>query len=196
MNIYIVDDHPLVRHALAMTVLRLKPSAKVVELNGYNELAPAIKKNGLPALFILDLLLPGVKGTSAVTALSKLYPDVPLMVISSMPSSEAALPCLEAGANFYVEKTATPEKITHLLATLLEPSENANSRALVKDKILSKRQAQMLHMLDKGFSNRDIGLSLDISEHTVKVHLWRLFKKLDVNSRTQALCYARKNGWL
>jgi len=51
-------------------------------------------------------------------------------------------------------------------------------------------------MLDQGLSNKDIADKLTISEHTVKVHFWRLFRRLGVNSRTQALHFARTNGWL
>jgi DNA-binding NarL/FixJ family response regulator len=61
---------------------------------------------------------------------------------------------------------------------------------------LSKRQTQLIAMLDQGMSNRDIATELDISEHTVKVHLWRLFRRLGVKSRTQALHHARTNGLL
>ena len=61
-------------------------------------------------------------------------------------------------------------------------------------KKLSKRQKELMLMLNEGLSNRDIAARMDISEHTVKVHLWRLFRKLGVNSRTQALAFGRNNG--
>jgi DNA-binding NarL/FixJ family response regulator len=61
---------------------------------------------------------------------------------------------------------------------------------------LSKRQKQLLVMLDKGLSNRDIAEELKISEHTVKVHLWRLFRRLNVKSRSQASHLARTQGLL
>ena len=61
---------------------------------------------------------------------------------------------------------------------------------------LSKRQKQLLVMLDKGQSNRDIAEELQISEHTVKVHLWRLFRRLNVKSRSQASHLARTQGLL
>jgi len=61
---------------------------------------------------------------------------------------------------------------------------------------LSKRQKQLLVMLDRGLSNRDIAEKLQISEHTVKVHLWRLFRRLNVKSRSQASHLARTAGLL
>ena len=64
------------------------------------------------------------------------------------------------------------------------------------DTKLSKRQKQLILMLDRGLSNRDIATELNISEHTVKVHLWRLFRRLGVKSRTQTLHFARTHGLL
>ena len=61
---------------------------------------------------------------------------------------------------------------------------------------LSKRQKQLIIMLDRGLSNREIADELGISEHTVKVHLWRLFRRLGVKSRTQTIYYARTHGML
>ena len=61
---------------------------------------------------------------------------------------------------------------------------------------LSKRQKQLLILVDSGLSNEDIATHLDISAHTVKVHLWRFYKKLGISSRTQLVKFARDNGYL
>ena len=138
MSLYVIDDHPLVRQAIGMLLRRLRPASKVVELEKLSELQAAIIKHGAPELFVLDLLLPGVKGATG--------------------DDEAA--------------TAPG------------------------DTKLSKRQKQLILMLDRGLSNRDIASELNISEHTVKVHLWRLFRRLGVKSRTQTLHFARTHGLL
>jgi DNA-binding NarL/FixJ family response regulator len=83
-----------------------------------------------------------------------------------------------------------------LRGLLMAGSEEGDEPALANNSKLSKRQTQLIAMLDKGMSNRDIATDLEISEHTVKVHLWRLFRRLGVKSRTQALHYARTNGLL
>ena len=197
MSMYIIDDHPLVRQAIAMLLRRMRPASKVVELEKFSELQAAIIKNGDPELFVLDLLLPGVKGTSAVKDVKTMYANIPLAVISSMPAGEAEETCIEAGADIYIEKSAAPNEITSAIQGLFaaEPGDDEPSTATGETK-LSKRQKQLIVMLDRGLSNRDIAAELDISEHTVKVHLWRLFRRLDVNSRTQTLHFARMNGLL
>jgi DNA-binding NarL/FixJ family response regulator len=194
---YIIDDHPLVRQAIAMLLRRMRPASKVIELEKFSELQAAIIKNGEPELFVLDLLLPGVKGTSAVKDTKAMYANVPLAVISSMPAGEAEETCIEAGADIYIEKSSPANEISAAIQGLFA-AENGDEEvaAPVGETKLSKRQKQLIVMLDRGLSNRDIASELDISEHTVKVHLWRLFRRLDVKSRTQTLHFARMNGLL
>jgi DNA-binding NarL/FixJ family response regulator len=195
---YIIDDHPLVRQAMAMLLRRMRPASKVVELEKFSEIQAAIIKNGEPELFVLDLLLPGVKGTSAVKDLKTMYASVPLAVISAMPAGEAEETCIEAGADIYIEKSAAANEISAAIQGLFAAEHGEDEAATVTpgETKLSKRQKQLIVMLDRGLSNRDIAAELDISEHTVKVHLWRLFRRLDVKSRTQTLHFARMNGLL
>ena len=196
MSMYIIDDHPLVRQAIAMLLRRMRPASKVVELEKFSELQAAIIKNGEPELFVLDLLLPGVKGTSAVKDIKTMYATVPLAVISSMPAGEAEETCIEAGADIYIEKSTPANDITAAIQGLFAAEHGDEEVIVVGETKLSKRQKQLIVMLDRGLSNRDIAAELEISEHTVKVHLWRLFRRLDVKSRTQTLHFARMNGLL
>ncbi len=198
MSMYIIDDHPLVRQAIAMLLRRMRPASKVVELEKFSELQAAIIKNGEPELFVLDLLLPGVKGTSAVKDIKTMYSNVPLAVISSMPAGEAEETCIEAGADIYIEKSTAANEISSAIQGLFAAEHGSDDEpsVAVGETKLSKRQKQLIVMLDRGLSNRDIAAELDISEHTVKVHLWRLFRRLDVKSRTQTLHFARMNGLL
>jgi len=198
MSLYVIDDHPLVRQAIGMLLRRLRPASKVVELEKLSELQAAIIKNGAPELFVLDLLLPGVKGASAVSDIKSLYPDIPLAVISAMPAGEAEETCIEAGADLYLEKSAPAQDISNGLQGLLAADVSTDEEAATApgDTKLSKRQKQLILMLDRGLSNRDIANELNISEHTVKVHLWRLFRRLGVKSRTQTLHFARTHGLL
>lgn len=71
-----------------------------------------------------------------------------------------------------------------------------NNDAMATEIRLSMRQKQLLPMLHQGLSNREIALHLNISEHTVKVHLWRFYKKLNVRSRFKLVSIAKLNGWL
>jgi DNA-binding NarL/FixJ family response regulator len=198
MALYVIDDHPMVRQMTGMLLRRLKPTSKVVELEKFSELQAALIKNGEPELFILDLLLPGVKGVTGISDIKTMYPAVPLVVLSAMPTGEARDACLEAGADLYIEKSTVTEDITQALQDIMKnDDEESDAEAVVIGEVkLSKRQKQLIIMLDRGLSNRDIAAELEISEHTVKVHLWRLFRRLGVKSRTQTLHFARTHGLL
>ena len=194
MAIYVIDDHPLMREAIVMLLRRLRPGTELVELSQLSELEPAVAKGSAPELFCLDLKLPDTLGLSGVRLVASQYPDVPLAVISATPASDVEEWCREAGADVYIEKSAGAAEIVNALRLMLQgDSEMGGLEDITR---LSKRQKQLLLMLDEGLSNREIAERLGISEHTVKVHLWRLFRRLGVKSRTQTLHYARMNGLL
>lgn len=199
MTVYVIDDHPLMRDALTMLLHRVKPGLKIIPIHKLNVVESTVEKNGAPSLFCLDLQLPDTLGMSGVHLLKSKFPDVPLAVVTSSSASEYEERCLEAGADAFIEKSDTSTQIIASLRTLLISDEDAaieDAAAPTGPTKLSKRQKQLILMLDQGLSNRDIAEKLEISEHTVKVHFWRLFRRLGVNSRTQALHFARTNGWL
>ncbi len=192
MSIFVVDDHPLMREAVVMLIRRLNSKANIVELDRVAAVSPAVEKHGTPELICLDLKLPDTHGVSGVRELKLQYPDVPLVVLSAAPALDYEDLSLEAGADAYIQKSAGATEITNSLRLFLLDDAEAGA---VPEK-LSKRQKQLLVMLDRGLSNRDIAEELQISEHTVKVHLWRLFRRLNVKSRSQASHLARTKGLL
>lgn len=194
MRIFVIDDHPLMREAIAMLVRRLSPSSIVTELDRMAVIGPAIKAQGVPDLFCLDLKLPDTHGVSGIRELKQLYPDVPIVVLSASPARDYEDLAIEAGAVLYIEKSAGATEIGNELRGFLSEITDEDPPQPIEK--LSKRQKQLLVLLDKGLSNRDIAEALEISEHTVKVHLWRLFRRLNVKSRSQASHLARTNGLL
>ena len=196
MSIFVVDDHPLMREAIAMLVRRLSPNTTVVELGRIAMIAPAVEKHGIPQLICLDLKLPDTHGVSGVRELKNVYPDVPVLVLTASAASDYEDLALEAGADVFLEKSAGATEIANVIKVFLTDEPESDSEVPIYDGKLSKRQKQLLALLDKGLSNRDIAENLQISEHTVKVHLWRLFRRLNVKSRSQASHLARTQGLL
>ena len=145
-----------------------------------------------PELICLDLKLPDSQGVSGVHDLKQQFPSTPLVVISAAPAEEVEALAIESGADAYIEKSAGATEIANVLRVFLSD----DLESMVPPQKLSKRQKQLLVMLDKGMSNREIAEDLQISEHTVKVHLWRLFRRLNVKSRSQASHLARTQGLL
>jgi DNA-binding NarL/FixJ family response regulator len=195
VNLFVIDDHPLMREAVVMLLRRLRPGANVVELDRIGGLDAAVRQHGAPDLICLDLKLPDTTGTSGVHEIKNLFPGTPLAVISATPSADAEEICVDAGADIYIEKSSGAGEIGNALRALLAADGQFEELAPTDNK-LSKRQKQLIVMLDRGLSNREIADELGISEHTVKVHLWRLFRRLGVKSRTQTIHYARVHGLL
>ena len=196
MSIFVIDHHPLMREAIAMLVRRLSPNKPVVELGRIALVAQAVEKHGTPQLICLDLKLPDTHGVSGIRELKRSYPDVPILVLTASPASDYEDLAMEAGADAFLEKSVGAAEIAHVLRTFLMEESDADVEAPLYVGKLSKRQKQLLVLLDKGLSNRDIADNLQISEHTVKVHLWRLFRRLNVKSRSQASHLARTQGLL
>lgn len=195
MALYVIDDHPLMREAVVMLLRRMRPGANIIELDRIGGVESAVKQHGNPDLICLDLKLPDTTGTSGVVELKKRFPETPLAVLSASPAGDAEEACVEAGADIYIEKSSGAQEIGNALRALLS-ADGQFEELTPTDNKLSKRQKQLIVMLDRGLSNREIADELGISEHTVKVHLWRLFRRLGVKSRTQTIHYARTHGLL
>jgi DNA-binding NarL/FixJ family response regulator len=196
MSLYVIEDHPLMRDAVVAVLRRLRPTEPVIGLTRFGELDAAVQQHGAPRLVCLDLTLPDATGISAVVLLKRRYPDASMVVYSGSPAAQMAEACVQAGANIYIEKSASPAALTVALHSLLTANADSDELETTTIHTFSKRQRQLIILLDQGLSNQDIAAGLHISEHTVKVHLWRLFRRLRVKSRTQLLHYLRGHGLL
>lgn len=197
MTAYIIDSHPLMCEAITMVIQRIKPGIKIVAVHRLNALDSAFAKNGEPELICMELDLPDSTGTSGIQMVRAKFADVPLAVFSRSDTQDYQAARITPGANVYIDKTSPVTQVMQKLRDLLViSSSEGDETSIVAPTKLSKRHKQLILMLDQGLCNRDIAEKLGISEHTVKVHLWRLFKRWGVKSRTQALHFARANGWL
>jgi DNA-binding NarL/FixJ family response regulator len=201
MTTYVLESHPLMCQAITLLLRRIDPSKKVIAVHAYSKLQEAMLINGHPEAFIMDPLITGINGTAGIKKIKSIYPNTPLILFSSIPSEEAESPCLSAGADMYIEKTESPQRIFELIRNHLNWTNNSSVPNLKAPSaegliILTKRQKQLVPLIDSGFSNENIALELNISARTVKVHLWRLYKKLGINSRTQLVKLCRDNGYL
>ena len=182
------------REGIAALMRRLSPTVAVTELDNLAAVATAAEMHGVPALICLELVFSGSHGVSGLQKLRQQFPEVPIIVLTATAAQDYEKLSLEAGANAFIEKSASTAEVAKVLRMLLNETPDDETRRPIEK--LSKRQKQLLILLDKGMSNRDMAESLQISEHTVKVHLWRLFRRLNVKSRSQASHLARTQGLL
>lgn len=201
MTTYILESHPLMCEAISMLLRRIDPSIKSVHVHTFSKLQEAMLVNGLPKAFIMDPLLIGAKGEVSIKHLKSNYPSTPLIIFSGISREEVEIVCITAGADTYIEKTASLNDIFSAIRNVLGVHEglatkNINNQLSEGIFKFSMRQKQLVILIDQGLSNDDIAKRLGISPHTVKVHLWRLYKKLGISSRTQLIKFSRDNGYM
>jgi DNA-binding NarL/FixJ family response regulator len=199
---YVVDDHPMMRDAIALMLRRLRPAAAIVEIDRLERLAGAVERHGAVDLICLDLNLPDTSGCAGVRAARRGHPTAPIAVYSALSAADMEALCLSAGADIYIEKATDAAGLIRGLRSVLRADEEEGAPAPVSAAppdgaaALTKRQGQLVQLLAEGLGNREMAERLAISEETVKVHMWRLYRRIGVNSRTQALHYARTHGHL
>lgn len=195
MKIWVVDGHPIVRSAISRLVLEMTNQSVVVELGTMGGVSDALHHNGCPDLIFMDLRLIDSYGVSAVREMHYLAPSAKIFVISSFSDPIYSHACLEVGASAYLDKSEDVLTFKKFLQSAIHSAGVAELDDVIPIK-LSKRQKQLLPLLNMGFTNLQIALELKISEHTVKVHLWRLYRSLGVKNRSQACHLARSYAFM
>ncbi|HUO02497.1 MAG TPA: response regulator transcription factor [Rhizomicrobium sp.] len=201
MRILIADDHPLYREALRAQIERLIPDAAITETASLDD---AAAHDGY-ALYLLDYNMPGMS-PAALKNLVNRHPGVPVAIISGSENNEDIRAVIAAGARGFIPKTATPAHLSHALQILLaggtsvpaeglsemSPAEPARQTALDG---LTSRELEVLAMLVRGLSNKEIGRELGLAEVTVKLHFRTIFRKIGARSRAEAAVIAVKAGF-
>ncbi len=166
MTVYVIDSHPLVLDALGMLIHRIKPGAKVVPLKGLNALELAVFNGGPPELICMELQLPDTMGLSGVQMVRANYPNTLLAVITASAARDYAENSILAGANVFIPKSDHVNQILIKVRQLLVAEDPVKELSIFSAPKLSKRQRQMILMLDLGLTNCAIAEKLSISEHT------------------------------
>ena len=204
ITVLLVDDHPVVRHGLR-GMLDAEPDLSVVgeAASGAEGVERAV---GLrPDVVLMDLRMPGGDGVSATSRIVASAPGVRVLVLTTYESDRDILRAIEAGANGYLLKDASPQELADAVRaaargeTVLAPSVASTLVRQVRrpaPPALSARETEVLRLVARGLTNADIGRELFISEATVKTHLLRAFGKLDVADRTAAVTTAMEHGFL
>lgn len=208
MRIIFADDHEVVRHGLRFYLERLAEDVEIVEAGTFEEAFAKAIDGATPALILLDLRLPDVEGMNGLERMRARFPHVPTVVLSGEQSQIRIKEALNRGAAGYIPKTLGGRAMLSALQLVLAGetfvpslaiSENeANGRPVDPNAPLANltpREREVLSHLIEGQANKEIARALDIKEITVKVHLTKLFRKLNVTNRTQAVRVALDRGF-
>ncbi len=208
IRVFLADDHELVRMALK-TLLEGEPDLEVVGEAADTESAVEGAVATRPDVLLLDLRMPGGGGVEVCRRVKELIPETSVLVITSFDDDEEVFGVLEAGASGYLMKDTRPERIAHAIRSIVEGqavfdaavanriisgrTNGTNGNAILADP-LSERELEVLELMAKGHSNKEIGRQLWIGETTVKTHVSHILRKLGQGDRTQAVLAALKAG--
>jgi len=197
-KILIVEDHALVREAMAQTLSHLEPGMECVEAKGAEEALAVLEQGGDWDLAVVDLNLPDMSGFSLLGVMAKRYPDLPALVVSGNDDPASIKRAMKAGASGFVPKASSGAKMLEAVRTVLDggvftpemsgDAANRKGGAPVGERFgLTAAQTRVMELLTQGKTNREIADLLGLSEGTVKVHMSAIFRALNVSSRAQAL---------
>ncbi len=204
-RILIVEDHALVREAMAQTLARLEDGVECVEAKGSEEALKKLEESADWDLAVIDLMLPDLNGFSLLAVLARRFPDVPAIVVSALDDSATIRRAMKGGASGFVSKSSSGEVLRSAVRCVLdggiyapdmEPESAAKrSGAPVSERFgLTAGQTRVMELLAQGKTNREIADLLGLSEGTVKVHMSAIFRALNVTSRAQALIVIARHG--
>jgi DNA-binding NarL/FixJ family response regulator len=199
IRVLIADDHVAVREGLAAMIGRQADTMVVAEASTGREAVELWLKHR-PDVTLLDLRMPVLDGVSAINEIRHHDALARVIILTTFDSDSDIAGAIKAGAKGYLLKDAPREELfdcirrVHAGETCIPPALVAKLAAGMSNEALTSRELDVLILLARGQSNKEIGGSLYISETTVKSHLRSVFMKLNVVSRTEAIAVATRRG--
>ncbi|HSS92455.1 MAG TPA: response regulator transcription factor [Candidatus Dormibacteraeota bacterium] len=201
IRLLIVDDHKVVRQGLRF-LLQHEEDIEIVGEAADGEQAIELVRRHVPAVVLLDLLMPKMDGLTALRAMKDISPSTQVIILTSHQADDELFEAIKAGALSYVLKTAGVDVVVESVRaaargeSLLDPSVAAKvleemRRTPGRHGVdpLSRREVEVLSELARGRSNKEIAKELSIGEETVKTHVSNILSKLHLADRTQAAIY-------
>lgn len=204
IRVLICDDHAIVRQGL-QTFLDLQDDIEVVAQAADGEQAQAMAAEHQPDVVLMDLVMPKVDGIEAIRRIRSDQPASKIIVLTSFADDDKIFPAIQAGATGYLMKDVSPQDLAKAIRMardgepLLHPdiarrlmTEVARGTRGASDGIerLTEREVEVLKLVARGRSNKEIARDLTLSEKTVKTHVSNILQKLDLADRTQAALLA------
>ena len=199
IRVMLVDDHPAFRTGLA-ALIENEPDLKVVAEAGNGTDALQMFRDRLPDVVLMDLRLPGMGGVETTIAIRKQFPEARVIILTTFDTDEDIYRAIQSGAKSYLLKDTPNVELAATIRAVFKgeqilPPKVANrlARRLQRADI-SEIEMEVLQQLMKGRSNKEMALSLFVTEDTIKARLKTLFSKLKVHDRTEAAICAIRNG--
>lgn len=214
-KILIADDHELFRDGLKMVLKHLhdgSDAVTVIEAGDFQQAVDRAREADGLDLVLLDLSMPGMGWADGLQVLLKTIPDTPVVILSAAQDHRLVLQAVKMGAAGYIPKTSSSKVMISALKLVLsggvylpptvlaggdppqEPADGHPVPGSVSTSLLTPRQREVLALVGRGKSNKEIARDLNLSEGTVKLHVTAILKALNVSNRTGAVVAASQLG--
>jgi DNA-binding NarL/FixJ family response regulator len=208
IRVLLADDHAIVRAGIRQFLERAGDIQVIAEADD-GEMAQDLICRHQPDVAVLDIQMPKASGIEVTRWVRANYPSVGVLILTAYDDDPYVLAVLQAGANGYVLKTASPADLIQAVRdvysgkSVLDPSitqklltQLSRPQDAFQVDQLTEREMEVLALAAKGFTNKAIGVQLGISDRTVQGHLAHIFNKLQASSRTEAVMRAVSLGWI
>ncbi len=201
MKILLVDDHALFREGMHYVLGKLDTEADILDASNFQDALTIASENKDLDLALLDLNMPGSEGAASVKLFHIRHPAIPIVVVSGTEQRDDIEKTMKNGAMGFICKQSTGEAMVHALQVVLDggiyspPQMLDHTLKLNEEKRswrsngfgLTARQMEVLQLLARGMSNKDIAQAIHLAEGTVKIHVAAIFSCLNVNRRIDAV---------
>ncbi|MDQ3250485.1 MAG: response regulator transcription factor [Chloroflexota bacterium] len=216
IRVMLADDHEMMRQGLRAVLQQEDGISIIGDVNSGEALLRQIDKGAQPDVVLMDVQMGGMSGIEATRKLKQLLPDVHVIGLTAIEEDFTIAEMLRAGACSYVIKAAATRELVQAIQAafvhnpILSPAVQQQLKRYIARKRdaqrhhiiqadgenLTKRELDVMKLLMKGQSNKEIARRLVISERTVQTHLSNIFAKMAVASRTEAVLVALRDGWM
>jgi two-component system NarL family response regulator len=199
IRVMIVDDHPVVREGIAR-IISNEPRMELVGEAGSAQDAIQLYRKVRPDITLMDMRMPDANGAKTIEAIRSEFTNARIIILSSFDHEEDIYQAIQAGARGYLLKDSPRNDLISAIVRVHggERCIPANIATRLAERVggneLTAREFEVLKLIVKGRSNKEIGDQLGISEGTVKSHVNNILSKLNVTDRTQAVSVALKRG--
>lgn len=210
IRVLLAEDHAIMREGVREFIQR-EPDMEVVGEAGDGEEAVKLTAQLRPDVVVMDIRMPKLNGIEATKQVKTMFPNIAILILTAYDSDQYIFALLEAGAAGYLLKGVRAhelidairavyagESVLHpvIASRVIRRVVTPAAQDAKSVEALSEREMEILKLAARGISNKDIAEQLTLSPRTVQVHLGNIFNKLGVASRTEAVLYGLKRGWL
>ncbi len=208
IRVLLADDHAIVRAGIRQFLEHAGDIEVIAEADD-GEAAKELILKKHPDIAVLDIQMPKASGIEVTRWVRSNSPEVGVLILTAFDDDPYVLAVLQAGANGYVLKTASPTDLIKAVRdvyagkSVLDSevtqkllSQLSHTRETAAVEAVTSREMEVLELVARGFTNKAIGLQLGISDRTVQGHLAHIFDKLHAGSRTEAVMRAVSLGWI